>query len=183
VRVPLGRFTRRFFAWLVARLGPGYENPATGGLLDGHGLAAGFAAAITVVYFAGWRLLDPGRSPAWCAALPTLGYVLGFIAILSALLAGAAFFFDRWRVPLVAIVLAWVALINRVKPMEHEFEWTWDARPLPAAARAAEARLAQAPGRMLTVVTASGGGIQAAAWTARVLTGLQEKLGPGFTRS
>jgi hypothetical protein len=183
VRVPLDPRTRRVFAWLVSRLGPGYENPATGGFLDGHGLAAGFAGAITVVYFAGWKLLDPGRSPAWCAALPTLGYVLGFIAILSALLAGAAFFFDRWRVPLVAIVLAWVALINRVKPMEHEFEWTWDPRPLPAAARAAEARLGQAPGKILTVVTASGGGIQAAAWTARVLTGLQEKLGAGFTRS
>jgi hypothetical protein len=37
--------------------------------------------------------------------------------------------------------------------------------------------------RTLVVVTASGGGIQASAWTARVLTGLHERYGPGFTNS
>src|SRR5262249_1527600 len=34
----------------------------------------------------------------------------------------------------------------------------------------------------VVVVSAAGGGIQAAAWTARVLAGLHEDLGPEFTR-
>jgi hypothetical protein len=170
-------------AKLVHRLGPGYENPATGGFLDGHGLAAAFAGVVTAIYALGWWALDPGRAPAWCAAVPTAGYVLGLIAVLSSILAGATFFFDRWRVPLVAVVLLWVSVVNLMRPMEHEFEWRWNGQPPPAANRAADARLAQGPPRILTVVTASGGGIQAAAWTARVLTGLQEELGPEFTRS
>jgi hypothetical protein len=37
--------------------------------------------------------------------------------------------------------------------------------------------------RTLVVVTASGGGIQAAGWTAQVLAGLQDWLGADFTRS
>ncbi len=37
--------------------------------------------------------------------------------------------------------------------------------------------------RVLVVVTCSGGGIQAAAWTAKVLTGLHERYGWRFTRS
>lgn len=37
--------------------------------------------------------------------------------------------------------------------------------------------------RTLVIVTASGGGIQAAAWTARVLTGLHERYGPPFSKS
>jgi hypothetical protein len=43
----------------------------------------------------------------------------------------------------------------------------------------------RAPGRKptLVVVSASGGGIQATAWTAKVLTGLEEELGPNFIRS
>jgi hypothetical protein len=168
---------------LANRLGPGYENPATGEFLDGHGLASAFAVMLTAVYFFGQWFLDPGRAPARTAMVPTLGYVLGLVAILSSILGGAAFFFDRWRIPLVAVILLWVALINFARPMEHEFEWQWSTESLPAANRAAEARLAQGPPRILTVVTASGGGIQAAAWTARVLTGLQQELGPDFTRS
>src|SRR5262249_24042526 len=40
-----------------------------------------------------------------------------------------------------------------------------------------------APQRTLVAVTAAGGGIQAAAWTARVLVGLHELYGDDFTRS
>jgi hypothetical protein len=39
------------------------------------------------------------------------------------------------------------------------------------------------PHRTLVVVSAAGGGIQAAAWTTRVLSGLDELYGPEFTRS
>ncbi|MGK7892150.1 MAG: hypothetical protein AB4372_00455 [Xenococcus sp. (in: cyanobacteria)] len=37
--------------------------------------------------------------------------------------------------------------------------------------------------RTLVIVTASGGGIQASGWTAQVLGGLQEELGPSFTQA
>lgn len=182
----LGLPTATFQRWFVAlarRLGPGYENPATGGFLEGHGLGAALAGVMTLAYSIGQWFLDPGRFPDRTSAVPTIGYLLGAMAILSSLLAGATFFFDRWRVPIVAIALGWVLLINSVGPIEHEFEWNWNAKPVVPANRAAEARLAKGPPRVLTVVTASGGGIQAAAWTARVLTGLQDQLGVGFTRS
>jgi hypothetical protein len=62
------------------------------------------------------------------------------------------------------------------------------AAPAPAAGAAVTLREAaagwqQRPQRTLVAVTASGGGIQAAAWTARVLTGLREIYGDEFTRS
>jgi len=182
IRLPAATFQRGFAA-LARRLGRGYENPATGGFLEGHGLAAALAGVMTLAYVLGQWFLDPGRFPDRTFAVPTAGYLLGAVAILGSLLAGATFFFDRWRVPIVAIAVGWVVLLNSVRPIEHEFEWNWNAKPVAAANRAAESRLAQGPPRVLTVVTASGGGIQAAAWTARVLTGLQDQLGAGFTRS
>src|SRR5439155_14785155 len=36
---------------------------------------------------------------------------------------------------------------------------------------------------VLVIVCASGGGAPAAAWTAKVLTGLQQEMGPEFIRS
>jgi hypothetical protein len=93
--------------------------------------------------------------------------------------------------PLVGVLVAWVSCVNLLHPMMHEFESRWDQKALPTATEALAARFpprpategGAAPQRILTVVTASGGGIQAAAWTARVLTGLQETLHADFTRS
>ena len=55
---------------------------------------------------------------------------------------------------------------------------------VPDVVRALERRLDRQDGdRVLTVACLKGGGIQASSWSARVLGGLQEAIGPRFTKS
>jgi hypothetical protein len=170
---------------LLVRLGPGYRD--ADGYLPGQGLAlAGFLLA-SALYLAAWPLLAPDRAWPGSDALPTLAYVLGLVALVTSALTGATFYFDRWRVPLLAILALVTFAMASLQPARHEFRAAWRDEELPTVGEAAAARLARAAGeggpRNLTVVTATGGGIQAAAWTATVLTELQRELGPRFPRS
>jgi len=131
---------------------------------------------------------------------PTLAYLeLGMI-ILALFLPGVAFFFDRYRVSVVLVVALWAAIPYWTNRAGHYFpiyhtDCTGERQaaakncPLPAPMRdAIEPWLnrEQAAGNhkpVMVIVCASGGGAQATAWTARVLTGLQEEFGLGFTRS
>jgi hypothetical protein len=88
------------------------------------------------------------------------------------LLSALAFLLDRYRIP-VLVPLAGVLILTAQFPeSDHYFE----VRKLadPTAFTPAEALRAPnaVPPDSAIVVAASGGGIQAAAWTARVLTGL-----------
>ena len=169
---------------LMRRIGAeGYADET--GLYPGHGVAAVGALVGAVAYAAFNWGLAPQVARAGAPWIPTLAYVLGLLTVLTSILSGATFFFDRWRVPLVGLVVLWMVLSGALFPIRHEFTWSWSDRALPAVGDAERARLAvqPGPGRVLTVVTASGGGIQAAAWTARVLTGLDEKSAGRFSRS
>jgi hypothetical protein len=91
-----------------------------------------------------------------------------------------SFVFDRYRVPLVALVGAWVAITGFGGWSDHYYQLVPALPPpLPTAAQVLGARGETSA----IVVAANGGGIQAAAWTTRVLAGLQEQcrkeLGPG----
>lgn len=172
---------------LVRILGSGYYNPNTGQAHRGHAMALVTMGFLGLIYLSGYWLLNP-KSPLF--AVPPFAYVLGLQMILTSLLSGATFFIDRYRVPLLTAITLYSALLYNTTQTDHYFSIYREALPAPAVSEAASARLALADSSageggkdIVTLVCASGGGIQAAAWTARVLTGLQESIGPAFPRS
>ena len=178
---------------LFAGLGPGYVG-VDGKLRSDHAFAlAGFVVLLllyTVCYLMGSRTLGRGE-PKW-GLLPSLAYVLILLMLLTAILSAFSFFLDRFRLPLILFVVLWTALAYFTADTDHIFFVSSPPQggmALAAAGEGVHASLAETKGPAgggkpaMIVVCASGGGIQAAAWTARVLTGLQEEFGESFARS
>jgi hypothetical protein len=186
----LGNALTRLTRWLGnGYYDPEFENGVRGRVEPGHALATVATLVLAVVYFAGYWAFDPGRS---LLESPSIAFVLLLLMPLQVVLAGVTFYLDRYRVPVFLAVVAYVAAVFTIWRLDHYFPLqespAMQAVPLADAVNARAAmQQAHDPGTkpILTVVAASGGGIQAAAWTARVLTGLQaeEGLGAGFARS
>ena len=159
-------------SWLT-----GFSSNITAGyVVDGHAhpshlLAAVLFAVFLAVYFGlgalKWLL---GRQN---TGIPTLVYVLLLITLACWFLGETAFFLDRYGVP-VLFILAVLLVIGFLSPWtDHRFRTHTIARekaPFPE-----DVLLATGADRVV-LVAASGGGIQSAAWTARVLTGLELKF-------
>lgn len=172
-----------------------------GRLLPGHALAIGFFLATLAVYGVGWHF-DPLDDDGLGA--PALVYVLLLFILAAWLLPTLSFFFDRFRIPTVPLVLAVVCLFYVIGDLDHYFEVRGvEAAPhrvAPASRsseepsvpcpvqRAFEARERNFRGRhgdrpVVVAVAASGGGIAASAWTARILDELQDRFGDAFADS
>lgn len=178
-------------------------------IAPGHSQAALWFATTLIVYlFTAIFLQDSERVPAEGGRLPTLFYLLVLILLAGVFLPGISFFLDRFRVPVFTSLLLVGWLIswnfdhyyvippqvdggsNQVSPLLVD---VMKARYAPHPMAPTGEKPSEEPrvdpqendphGRTLVVVTAAGGGIQAAAWTARVLTGLDELYGDRFTRS
>jgi hypothetical protein len=115
---------------------------------------------------------------------PILATVLIMVTALCWLLAGIAFFLDRYRVPVLTIMLLSMFLVRLLPNSgqeEHYLSVVTNpqslALPTPADILAARA---PADSRPLIVVTATGGGIHASVWTATVLSLLEKEFGPDF---
>lgn len=133
-----------------------------------------------VVYLLGRELLDPAAPHYWTDSVPALAYLLLLLILLGWFLPAVSFFFDRFRIPTVLLLVSLAIFFYFVSDTDHYFELMEpDAgRSLlePEEVVRSWARLRPEddfPGGV--VVTASGGGITAAYWTARVLTGLEEE--------
>ena len=141
---------------------------------------------------------------------PTLFFVMIYVFFVGFTLTGAAFFLDYYRVPTTMMLVGMVLVSFSLGRVDHFYELhpkrlvtTSDKAPdiprpvsltelfdeqwqfpkyAPPPANPSAQSLALQPKSTLIVVTAAGGGIQAAAWTAKVLTGLDELLG-GFSES
>jgi hypothetical protein len=151
-------------------------------------------AAAGVVYGRSLRGLALGRKPnvRFCTAV----YLLVCLGTVGVVLGGVAFWLDRYgpATPLVAglvvTMVAWWANTDHffeLRPHRPANGRSSAAPALPSLAECFERRLASIPPdadgeRTAIVITASGGGIQAAAWTAEVLAGLAERY-PQFERS
>ncbi|HTG34120.1 MAG TPA: patatin-like phospholipase family protein [Thermoanaerobaculia bacterium] len=158
----------------------GYVDPKRK-LGRGHILAAAAFGVAVFLYVLGYLFLRPDR-----VLVPSLGYILLLLLVAGWGLPGLSFFLDRYRVPVVFLVLAASFLSSQVFDTDHYYRierQTAPPPPLPGQAfNAAEQRLGEGD-RPIVVVAASGGGITASLWTARVLTALQGEVGTGFTRS
>jgi hypothetical protein len=106
--------------------------------------------------------------------VPTLACVLLLLLMTCWLLAGAAFFLDRYRMSALG-ALAAVAFVIGLLPLpgnDHVYDTQAqapDMSPWPH-------QVLNVGSRTPILVAATGGGIQAAAWTARVLTGIDAAL-------
>ena len=155
----------------IARvLGPGYGEIDRNGevrLAAGHSLALSQLAASLALYF----VLSVPRWRRWFEVEPSsLAYLVAAMILLCWALSGLAFLFDRWRVPVLIPIVFWSLAVTKFSPSDHTFQVlsspaSCTAMPTPE----------EVVGDLesLIVVAASGGGIRSAAWTARVLTGLE----------
>lgn len=173
---------QRWLRWVLHRFrwlfGPGYLAP-NGDLLPGHSFATAFLAVYAVVYAYGYIVWHPGTAAG--AAAPALVSLLILATLSIWLLAGLAFYFDRHRLPILLPVLVTSMVLWTMSHSDYYFDLvkpTGDWSLLEDPAEIARKRQHD----LLTVVAVDGGGIQAAAWGARVLTGIQAAW-PEFYRS
>jgi len=176
---PLGNVWNSVGPWLLAHLRPGLRA----GLLDGQGyplsgiwLAAAFAS-ITLALYQSIDIYKRAHLGEPVSPFPAFFFVLWLLLNANWVLSFFAFLLDRWRIPLLVPFAILFLVASWIPSNDHYFEVRPGAtiRPVPPAAvldkRLEKEQLAQ--GRKIIVVASAGGGIQAAAWTARVLTGLQ----------
>lgn len=155
-----------------------------------HEGALAYFLLTLILYVSGFWLLRPGRG--WLQ-IPALCYFLLWFMLLGWLLPGIALFLDRYHIsPLLVLTaisyLCW-ALTSTDYYYSVQPKATVPDEPAPERLTSITAferwhalhPMEQFP--VMTVVTASGGGIKAAYWTASVLAKLQEEFGERFGQS
>lgn len=162
---------RRFVSHVPHWLGAGYLRYRASVAVDIH---AGhvFALCLMAVSFAFY--LFGGRH------IPTLAYVMILILLASWMLSALAFFGDRYRIPVLTLFFLLSLTSSVLSDTDHYFPVYRIGEPLPDPGK----MLAMAPDGAAILIAAEGGGIQAAAWSARVLAGLEQSIPNGrFGRS
>lgn len=162
------------------------SNLSPQGYCDGRKLRARheFAAlqfTVSVLFYAVLFVIHEATKHNEVPVIPTLCLVLVLITMIGWAFSALTFFFDRFHVPLLLIVGGYAVLMSGMPQSDHFYR----AKPLvsPPVAPTASDLLARHAGRPVILVATSGGGIQAEAWTARVLAGLEqdfEKVGLDF---
>jgi hypothetical protein len=161
--------------WLYRNpsIGSGYVRHTRDGAAfrRGHGTAGLVALAAFVLWaVTGWFTFNVDLGyPKWVF---TLSYVVMLILLLCATLPGITFFFDRYRIPVIVPIVALPFVAGQCARSDHFYEL--QAVDAVEPARAGEALAAGGGGKAI-VIAINGGGIQAAAWAAQVLTGLEER--------
>jgi hypothetical protein len=129
--------------------------------------------ALLLTFVAVYAAIGVITSP-WLTSLraPSLAGLLLLLTMLNWGLSGAAFFLDRYRIPVLISILIVTGIVSIFFPHADSYYFIY-----PKAA-GEEVRpqnlLAPRGGAKVILVAANGGGIQAAAWSARVLTGIEE---------
>jgi hypothetical protein len=105
-------------------------------------------------------------------------YVIILLTTLCFVLSGLAFFLDRYRIPVLLCLGLWLFAGAQCSWSDHYYyipkrgTTYWGEQP----AEYVLAERAGAKGTPIIVVSANGGGIQSAAWTAQVLAGLAQQF-------
>jgi len=131
---------------------------------------AGLYLALGILFSPKWW--NPDKEPA------ALFFVLLFLTVVTWLLSGAAFFLDRTRLPVFTTLLV-VSLLTGVLGTDHKFtvmeKHSVENKISPSLVIERWKKTRGKNSGTIIVVATAGGGIRAAAWTAEVLTRLEEK--------
>jgi hypothetical protein len=156
-------------------------------LRSGHVIAGTSLGVLLVVYVAIGFIYRPSAvSPESQPA--ALFYLLFLTTILTWMFSGLSFLLDALRLPVLTTVLAFSLLTGAFRT-DHQFKLVHSGKqPTSTLSPAAvvdhwKAARGKAAPDAITVVATAGGGIRAAAWTARVLTGLQGSCSQSFSSS
>jgi hypothetical protein len=115
---PVVEFVESSAAMLPPDTGTGYIDHETGRILPGHLTQLVFVVLLGFFYAIGWFALRPPTS----IQLPPLAYFLFDVLVAGLATSGAAFFLDRYRVPLLTTILAWFVVATIVGGTDHEFD-------------------------------------------------------------
>ncbi|MEM9826839.1 MAG: hypothetical protein AAF958_09635 [Planctomycetota bacterium] len=163
-------------------------------LFPGHVMLAMLTSTLIGIYIVSYILISYLRwYPDEDSHYGTLFYLVGLMMVLTGLLPAIAFCFDRYRIPALLIPTTLLVVITTQWPgtAPHYYETSpriedagmnrFRRAPLSVpelvdgwSKRQSRIAAGDPPVRTLVVVTASGGGIQASAWTSRVLTGVSQ---------
>ncbi|MCA9121844.1 MAG: hypothetical protein H6822_11795 [Planctomycetaceae bacterium] len=193
------RWRQSLYGWLNALMGPGYfqtirhsDTETSLHLAPGHFRLLLYTATFLVWYVINYVSATGDRPmPTELSPYLALFYALLSLLLLLYFLPGFAFFWDRYRIPVPLLIIVAVMLFYSTFGTDHYYELNltpedaasyrppyltevFDAWTFPSGPDGK---------RTLVVVDASGGGIQASAWTAQVLTGLHGVYGNDFSRS
>ena len=169
----IGRL-ERLIALFPAKYGEGYIV-RTGDrveILPGHIFSALLFLTFLLIYTGGFIFWYYSSMPDKSALIDlnlevtSISYVLILLTLLCTLFSGFAFFFDRYRIPTLMVVAFILYLAND----QHHF----DVRPQTGFTELTPAEVIKnkKDHPYIIVVATNGGGIQAAAWTTKVLSEL-----------
>jgi Patatin-like phospholipase len=171
---PPGRLARLFKS-IPLYFGRGYINYRADEsvrfpLLPGHGLAA----AMYITFLAVYAIVGALASPWWRRFdVPSLAYVMLLVTLLNWAFSGLAFFFDRYYVPMLVLIIILLGASSFIFSRSDSYYFVYSKDPGKSVGDLPPERVIRPLNNgKIVLVAASGGGIQSAAWTARVLTGL-----------
>lgn len=163
----LGQLVKRVIDWMQPYLGPGYFTPA-GQIEPAHLYAAGIFVTFGLFYWGAYFL----GKPQYDQGVPALVFILIPVTLVTIVLSAIAFLLDRHHLPTLLPVALWISLLAWVSDSDHYFKLTAIPDTLTAST---PYEIAKGRGPLLTIVAVDGGGIQAAAWGATVLTRIEEQ--------
>lgn len=200
-------FLEPYFKTVPGFLGRGYLRYKDDGTVDldadgrtilnpGHFTAIALFSFFFVVYvIVGWSsYLFPWLTRG-ALEVTAISYIMLLLTVLVWALTALSFLLDRYRFPVLLVVVP-VYLLASLTSQDYVFEVEHLSAPSASDPRSApltpadvlDATPASVNGsaeEYAIVVAANGGGIQASAWTAKVLTGIEQKcrdgrFGPAF---
>jgi predicted acylesterase/phospholipase RssA len=156
----------------------GYVAEGSKGLRDRHRFAAIQLVLSLVLYFALYVKGLSTKADFGAPAIPTLCLILVLMMLGCLTLSALAFFCDRFRFPLLAVIGLYMAICSIFPQSDNFYPSTERTQKQNAQTKPSSPRdtCPSSAGRPIVVVAASGGGIQSAAWTALVLSGLKEDM-------
>ncbi len=184
----LTAWVMKIFEYMPKDAQKGIVDTQASQLKSGHMTAAGFFIVALIVYVFGFVKLRP-RVKASSFQTPTLFFIMLIIMMLTLFFGAVTFFFDISRVPVVILFMLLSFITYGFFNVDHFYEM----KPDPQGSKPSPVKMIDALNlrldkqgsdeRTLIVVCASGGGIQAAGWMTKVLTGFQQILGDEFAKA
>src|SRR5262245_1819032 len=167
-----------FLKWLIRLLSwspEGYLESSGNGLLPGHAFALAWAFVFLVFH----SLV--GIVSFWFEQIrnvPTLIFVLGMTSVTCWFFSGMAFFFDRFRIPVLVPFFLIVGSAGLWQDSDHFFSVQEGQIQSITPGDILDPGISTTP----ILIATSGGGIHAEAWTVQVLTALDARH-PEFSNS